>query len=70
MLFEAAGIADILMQANRVQPDGLSSPCYLPLVIHRNKFKILAWDDIEGSFSNRQVDLALLMDKKGLSKAA
>ena len=28
MLFEAAGIADILMQANRLHPEGLSHPCY------------------------------------------
>ena len=28
MLFEAAGIADILMQANRLHPEGLSRPCY------------------------------------------
>ena len=28
MLFEAAGIADILMQANRLHPDGLAQPRY------------------------------------------
>lgn len=28
MLFEAAGIADILMQANRLHPEGLAHPCY------------------------------------------
>lgn len=28
MLFEAAGIADILMQANRLHPGGLAQPCY------------------------------------------
>lgn len=28
MLFESAGIADILMQANRLHPDGAGSPCY------------------------------------------
>lgn len=28
MLFEAAGIADILMQANRLHPDGLTAPRY------------------------------------------
>ena len=28
MLFEAAGIADILMQANRLHPDGLEQPRY------------------------------------------
>lgn len=28
MLFEAAGIADILMQANRLRPEGLARPCY------------------------------------------
>lgn len=28
MLFESAGIADILMQANRLHPDGLEHPCY------------------------------------------
>ena len=28
MLFEAAGIADILMQANRLHPEGLQHPCY------------------------------------------
>ncbi len=28
MLFEAAGIADILMQANRLHPEGLARPCY------------------------------------------
>jgi hypothetical protein len=26
MLFEAAGIADILMQANRLHPEGLRTP--------------------------------------------
>ncbi len=28
MLFEAAGIADILMQANRLHPEGLAQPRY------------------------------------------
>lgn len=28
MLFEASGIADILMQANRLHPEGLQHPCY------------------------------------------
>ncbi|MGC0094109.1 GlxA family transcriptional regulator, partial [Enterobacter asburiae] len=28
MLFEAAGIADILMQANRLHPEGLAHPRY------------------------------------------
>ena len=28
MLFEAAGVADILMQANRLHPEGLARPCY------------------------------------------
>ena len=28
MLFESAGIADILMQANRLHPEGAASPCY------------------------------------------
>ena len=28
MLFESAGIADILMQANRLHPDGTSQPRY------------------------------------------
>lgn len=31
MLFEAAGIADILMQANRLHPDGLSHPAITSL---------------------------------------
>ena len=28
VLFEAAGIADILMQATRLRAEGLSQPCY------------------------------------------
>lgn len=32
MLFEAAGIADILMQANRLHPEGLSHPRYRIIV--------------------------------------
>jgi len=41
--------------------DGLST-----LVIGGNMVKILAWYDNEWGFSNRLVDLALLMDRKGL----
>ena len=41
--------------------DGLST-----LVIGGNMVKILAWYDNEWGFSNRLVDLAVLMDKKGL----
>eukprot|EP00102_Acyrthosiphon_pisum_P027359 XP_016664569.1 PREDICTED: glyceraldehyde-3-phosphate dehydrogenase 1-like [Acyrthosiphon pisum] len=36
------------------------------LVIGGNMVKILAWYDNEWGFSNRLVDLAVLMDKKGL----
>lgn len=32
MLFEAAGIADILMQANRLHPDGLAQPATTSLL--------------------------------------
>ena len=32
MLFEAAGIADILMQANRLHPDGLAQPRYCIII--------------------------------------
>ena len=32
MLFEAAGIADILMQANRLHPDGLAQPRYRTII--------------------------------------
>jgi len=41
--------------------DGLST-----LVIGGNLVKILAWYDNEWAFSNRLVDLAVLMDKQGL----
>ncbi|MDH6632320.1 UNVERIFIED_ORG: glyceraldehyde 3-phosphate dehydrogenase [Lelliottia amnigena] len=41
--------------------DGLST-----LVIGGNMVKILAWYDNEWGFSNRLVDLALLMDRKGV----
>jgi glyceraldehyde 3-phosphate dehydrogenase len=41
--------------------DGLST-----LVIGGNLVKILAWYDNEWAFSNRLVDLAVLMDQKGL----
>ncbi|MDV5583366.1 type I glyceraldehyde-3-phosphate dehydrogenase [Enterobacter hormaechei] len=41
--------------------DGLST-----LVIGGNMVKILSWYDNEWGFSNRLVDLAVLMDKKGL----
>jgi len=41
--------------------DGLST-----LVIGGNMVKILAWYDNEWGFSNRLVDLAVFMDKKGL----
>lgn len=41
--------------------DGLST-----LVIGRRLVKILAWYDNEWGFSNRLVDLALLMEKRGL----
>jgi glyceraldehyde 3-phosphate dehydrogenase len=41
--------------------DGLST-----LVIGGNMVKILAWYDNEWGFSNRLVDLAVLMDKKGV----
>ena len=41
--------------------DGLST-----LVIGGRMVKILAWYDNEWGFSNRLVDLAVLMDKKGL----
>ena len=41
--------------------DGLST-----LVIGGKMVKILAWYDNEWGFSNRLVDLAVLMDKKGL----
>ncbi|WP_062935736.1 type I glyceraldehyde-3-phosphate dehydrogenase [Enterobacter bugandensis] len=41
--------------------DGLST-----LVIGGNMVKILAWYDNEWGFSNRLVDLAVLLDKKGL----
>ncbi|HGM5490030.1 TPA: type I glyceraldehyde-3-phosphate dehydrogenase [Serratia fonticola] len=41
--------------------DGLST-----LVIGGNLVKILAWYDNEWAFSNRLVDLAVLMDKRGL----
>ncbi len=41
--------------------DGLST-----LVIGGNLVKILAWYDNEWAFSNRLVDLAVLMDRKGL----
>lgn len=41
--------------------DGLST-----LVIGGNMVKILAWYDNEWAFSNRLVDLAVLMDQKGL----
>lgn len=40
--------------------DGLST-----LVIGGNMVKILSWYDNEWGFSNRLVDLAVLMDKKG-----
>lgn len=40
--------------------DGLST-----LVIGGNLVKILAWYDNEWGFSNRLVDLAVLMDKRG-----
>ena len=36
------------------------------LVIGGNIVKILAWYDNEWGFSNRLVDLAVFMDKKGL----
>jgi len=41
--------------------DGLST-----LVIGGNLVKILAWYDNEWAFSNRLVDLAVLMDQRGL----
>ena len=41
--------------------DGLST-----LVIGGNMVKILAWYDNEWGFSNRLVDLAVLMERKGL----
>ncbi|MEC5318712.1 type I glyceraldehyde-3-phosphate dehydrogenase [Brenneria populi subsp. brevivirga] len=41
--------------------DGLST-----LVIGGNMVKILAWYDNEWAFSNRLIDLALLLEKKGL----
>jgi len=41
--------------------DGLST-----LVIGGNLVKILAWYDNEWAFSNRLVDLAVLMEKRGL----
>jgi glyceraldehyde 3-phosphate dehydrogenase len=41
--------------------DGLST-----LVIGGNLVKVLAWYDNEWGFSNRLVDLALLMEKRGL----
>ncbi|MNC66540.1 Glyceraldehyde-3-phosphate dehydrogenase 1 [compost metagenome] len=41
--------------------DGLST-----LVIGGNLVKILAWYDNEWGFSNRLVDLAVLMEKRGL----
>jgi len=41
--------------------DGLST-----LVIGGNLVKVLAWYDNEWGFSNRLVDLAVLMDKRGL----
>ncbi|MEM8266642.1 type I glyceraldehyde-3-phosphate dehydrogenase, partial [Morganella morganii] len=41
--------------------DGLST-----LVIGGNLVKVLAWYDNEWGFSNRLVDLALLMEQRGL----
>jgi glyceraldehyde 3-phosphate dehydrogenase len=41
--------------------DGLST-----LVIGGRLVKILAWYDNEWGFSNRLIDLALLMEKRGL----
>ncbi len=67
MLFESAGIADILMQANRLHPEGARSATIdglSTLVIGGNMVKILAWYDNEWGFSNRLVDLALMMAKR------
>lgn len=53
----------VIIRATRARQlsTGLST-----LVIGGKMVKILAWYDNEWGFSNRLVDLAVLMDKKGL----
>ena len=41
MLFEAAGIADILMQANRLHPEGLAHPCYRIIIATTQPHKVI-----------------------------
>lgn len=41
MLFEAAGIADILMQANRLHPEGLAHPCYRIIIATTQPHRVI-----------------------------
>ncbi|HIH9250421.1 TPA: GlxA family transcriptional regulator [Enterobacter ludwigii] len=41
MLFEAAGIADILMQANRLHPEGLAHPCYRIIIATTQSHQVI-----------------------------
>jgi glyceraldehyde-3-phosphate dehydrogenase/erythrose-4-phosphate dehydrogenase len=70
LLFVQTGIVDILAQANRLAGDRAESEAiarHVARIAPRSgrMVKVLSWYDNEWGFSNRLVDLATLIGRKG-----